>query len=343
MARAGSTREAILDLIGTAGGISGPELAAQLGITRQAVNQHLRDMIASGKVIKTGSTRAARYHPPGAVPDMRSMESELPLASLDESRVYEQVALRLNLSTLPDNVEAIVNYAFTEMLNNAIDHSESDHCRIRVEADASAVRFELRDMGIGVFHSIAEKLELENEESALIDLAKGKTTTMPEAHSGEGIFFVSRAADRLHLRSHRLEIEWDNRRNDVFVSDCRFMAGTLVRFECSRHARTRLENVFETFAPADYDYRFEKTRVAVKLLRQDYVSRSEAKRLLHNLDRFSEIELDLRDVRKVGQGFADEVFRVFTTRHPSIRIRASNASRAVLAMIEHVQARPGRA
>jgi biotin operon repressor len=340
MARAGSTREAILDLIGTAGSISGPELAEQLGITRQAVNQHLRDMIASGKVIKTGSTRAARYHPPGAVPDMRSMESELPLASLDESRVYEQVALRLNLSTLPDNVEAIVNFAFTEMLNNAIDHSESDHCRIRVEADASAVRFELRDMGIGVFHSIAEKLELENEESALIDLAKGKTDHA-EAHSG-GIFFVSRA--RIACICGRTAWK-SNGTIAATMCSCPIAGSWRGRWSASRlrHARTRLENVFETFAPADYDYRFEKTRVAVKLLRQDYVSRSEAKRLLHNLDRFSEIELDLRDVRKVGQGLADEVFRVFTTRHPSIRIRASNASRAVLAMIEHVQARPGRA
>ncbi len=75
----------------------------------------------------------------------------------------------------------------------------------------------------------------------------------------------------------------------------------------------------------------------VKLLRQDYISRSEAKRLLHNLDKFSEIELDMRDVRNVGQGFADEVFRVFATAHPDILIRFVNASDAVTAMIKHVR------
>lgn len=79
------------------------------------------------------------------------------------------------------------------------------------------------------------------------------------------------------------------------------------------------------------------TRQAVKLLRRNYVSRSEAKRLLHNLDRFSEIELDMRGVGHVGQGFADEVFRVFRQAHPGIRIEAVHASPAVAAMIAHAR------
>ena len=122
---------------------------------------------------------------------------------------------------------------------------------------------------------------------------------------------------------------------DVFASDARFFEGTLVEFEIQSNARTRLEKVFEEFAPAEYDFRFEKTRVLVKLLREDYVSRSEAKRLLQNLEKFSEIELDMREVTSVGQGFVDEVFRVFLLRHPGTKIRAVNASSAVEAMIRH--------
>lgn len=106
--------------------------------------------------------------------------------------------------------------------------------------------------------------------------------------------------------------------------------------EIGRNSRTRLENVFSEFAPEEYDFQFLKTRVQVRLLRKDYVSRSEAKRLLHNLDKFAEIELDLRDVKNLGQGFADEVFRVFQTAHPDIVIRFINASDAVAAMIRHV-------
>jgi anti-sigma regulatory factor (Ser/Thr protein kinase) len=99
-----------------------------------------------------------------------------------------ELAIALNLSLLPPNVAAIMHYAFTEILNNAIDHSMTDRCRIEARLDATKVAFSVKDDGIGVFQSIAKKFELEDEHAALIELIKGKTTTMPEAHSGEGLF-----------------------------------------------------------------------------------------------------------------------------------------------------------
>lgn len=336
MRNTNSTRDAIHLYVRRKGSATGPELSEHLGITRQAVNLQLRKLISAGEIFKTGSTRGARYFPSDAAPKARRIQRKLSLAGLDESVVYEDVAISLNLSQLSPNVEAIVHYGFTEMLNNAIDHSKSDQCTIEVGVDATRIRFSVKDGGIGAFHSIAEKFGLQDEHAAMIELIKGKTTTMPEAHSGEGIFFVSRSADRFVLRSHRLQIEWDRDRDDVFVSDPRFTRGTLVQFEIRKDSRTRLEDVFAEFAPEHYDYQFQKTRVLVKLLRRDYVSRSEAKRLLYNLDKFSEIELDMRDVVNVGQGFADEVFRVFATANPEIVLRTTNAAKAVAAMIRHV-------
>jgi anti-sigma regulatory factor (Ser/Thr protein kinase) len=330
-----STRQAILDYIDKNGSATGPELADFLNVTRQAVNPHLRRLLAESKIVKTGSTRAARYFPYESAAPARTLKRDLALSGLDESAVYEHIAISLTLSQLADSVESIVHYAFTEILNNAIDHSMSERCTVEVRLDATKISFTVRDSGIGVFYSIADKFDLQNEHDAMIELIKGKTTTQPRAHSGEGIFFVSRAADRFSLRSHRLQLEWDNKRADVFVSEPRFLKGTLASFEIDRNSRTRLENVFAEFAPEAYDFQFQKTRVLVKLLRRDYVSRSEAKRLLHNLDKFSEIELDMRDVRNVGQGFA-EVFRVFATAHPDIVIRFVNASDAVTAIIKHV-------
>ncbi len=338
MPRASSTRDSIRRYIEENGSATGPELAEYLGITRQAVSLHLRQLIANAEIFKTGSTRAARYFPRDTTIAARRVKRDLALAGLDESAVYEDIAITLTLSQLPDNIESIAHYAFTEMLNNAIDHSMCDRCAIEVRLDPAGLAFTVRDSGIGVFHSIADKFDLPDEHAAMIELIKGKTTTKPHAHSGEGIFFVSRAADRFVLRSHRLQIEWDRDRDDVFVSEPRFLKGTLVQFEIRKGSRTRLENVFAEFAPEEYDFQFEKTRVLVKLLQREYVSRSEAKRLLHNLDKFSEIELDMRDVASVGQGFADEVFRVFVSAHPGIVVRTVNAGKAVDAMIQHVSA-----
>jgi anti-sigma regulatory factor (Ser/Thr protein kinase) len=339
MGRPKSTRDTIRRIIEKNGSATGPELADFLGITRQAVSLHLRQLVASGEVFKTGSTRAARYFSKNAAPEARRVKRELLLGGLDESAIYEDVAITLNLSRLPENVEAILHYAFTEILNNAIDHSMSDRCKIEVRLDATKISFSIKDSGIGVFHSIADKFDLPDEHVAMIELIKGKTTTMPQAHSGEGIFFVSRSADRFVLRSHRLQIEWDRDRDDVFVSDPRFTKGTLVQFEIRKNSRTRLEKIFDEYAPEKYEFQFQKTRVLVRLLRRDYVSRSEAKRLLHNLDKFSEIELDMRDVAHVGQGFADEIFRVFAAAHPEIIIRTTNASKAVGAILRHVSGR----
>ena len=47
--------------------------------------------------------------------------------------------------------------------------------------------------------------------------------------------------------------------------------------------------------------------------------------------------LDFRGVKYVGQGFADEVFRVFANRHPAIRMTTENTNTAVDAMIRHAK------
>ena len=302
MPRTNSTRDSILAFIEKQGSATSAELADCFGISRQAINPHLRQLMHAGQIIKTGSTRAARYLPRSAAPETKVFSHTYGLDGLSESDIYERISAILNLSRLRPNVESTVHYAFTEMLNNAIDHSHAERCSVEVKDGAGKVCFEIREKGIGVFHSIAEKLALDDEQMAMIELVKGKTTTMPEAHSGEGIFFVSRVADRFLLRSHRIQIEWNRMLDDVFVSTPRFRKGTTVYFEIQRDSRIDLDSVFGEFAPEAYDYEFQKTRVLVKLLQEKYVSRSEAKRLMHNLEKFAEVELDMRDVDNVGQG-----------------------------------------
>ena len=315
---------------------TGRELREHLGVSRQALSAHLRPLVESGEVLKSGVTRGASYRLPGAGHEARLSRS-LRIAGLEEGATYELLATSLNLgSELTEPVEAIVRYAFTEMLNNAIEHSRAETCHVDMGIDQRAASFQVRDRGLGVFATIAEKLRLEDENAAMVELIKGRTTTMPEAHTGEGLFFTARVASRFWLRSHRIELEWDRTRNDVFVRQRRRLQGTLVRFSVLRGARQRLESVFSEFAPAEFDYEFLRTQVHVKLVRRSYVSRSEAKRLLANLERFREIELDFRDVESVGQGFADEVFRVFSSRHPQVRIRVRNVTPPVAAMLRHV-------
>lgn len=64
------------------------------------------------------------------------------------------------------------------------------------------------------------------------------------------------------------------------------------------------------------------------------IARSQAKRIVRNLDKFHHVLLDFKDVVAVGQGFVDEIFRVYTNQHPGIQFDICNANEDVTFMIE---------
>ncbi|MGA9521039.1 MAG: STAS-like domain-containing protein, partial [Myxococcaceae bacterium] len=95
-----------------------------------------------------------------------------------------------------------------------------------------------------------------------------------------------------------------------------------------------LKNVFDAYS--NEDMAFSRTRTWVKLFDTGlrFISRSEAKRLLVGLDAFEEIVLDFKDVTEIGQGFADELFRVWARAHPGVKLEAVNTTPAVQFMLK---------
>ena len=85
------------------------------------------------------------------------------------------------------------------------------------------------------------------------------------------------------------------------------------------------------------DFVFNKTKIIVHLakdyLGHDFVSRSLAKRILMNVEKFKIIVLDFENVDNIGQGFADEVFRVFKNKNPDITIVPVNMNEEIEFMI----------
>lgn len=75
--------------------------------------------------------------------------------------------------------------------------------------------------------------------------------------------------------------------------------------------------------------------------RDNLVSRSQAKRLLGRFDRFKVVVLDFSGVASIGQSFADEVFRVFRSKHPEVELVPINASSEVRRMISRAEALAG--
>lgn len=267
-------------------------------------------------------TRTARVVAP-------SLELELELDGLQEDRVWSDLVPTLDVGA---NATAILRYAFTEMLNNAIDHSAGREATVRVWTGPTIV-VEIIDDGIGVFERVARGFELPDHFAAIQELTKGKRTTAPTGHAGEGIFFTSKAVDEFHLAANAKSWTVDNLRNDHAVGVSEVIQGTTVRMKLDAQTRRDLAALFDEFT--DDQQRFTRSRPVVRLFEigVSFVSRSEAKRLLAGMERFRVVEVDFAGVESVGQGFVDELLRVWPAAHPETSIEPTNMNDAVKFMV----------
>lgn len=256
-------------------------------------------------------------------------------AGLEEDRVWGEMSGPGSVvETLTKRAGRVLQYALTELVNNAIDHSRSPVVVVVISREANTIALVVHDDGVGIFEHIRAGLGLASQLEALQELSKGKTTTMPARHSGEGIFFTSKAANRFELRSGSLRWVVDNRQGDMAVGSLDPpITGTTVRVEVDTDDARDLTEVFSEYTE---NFQFTKTRTVVRLfaLGTEFVSRSEAKRLVRGLDRFREVVLDFEGVDLVGQGFADEVFRVWAKEHPEVTLVPTSMNQPVAFMIE---------
>lgn len=295
--------------------------------------------MSEGRLIKGGSTRGAFYALPRYAADLGfRFKKRLRNRSLREDDVLDALRRKATILTrLKANVSDIFAYAFSEMLNNAIEHSTSKFIEIEASISEGTVTFVVDDFGVGVFKNVMRKHHLESELEAIQDLLKGKTTTAPEGHSGEGIFFTSKAGDVLVLESFKYTLRVDNMVGDVFIGERRrSKRGTKVIFSVSETSTRRLIDIFARHATMLGEPAFDKSEIHVKLytLGTVHISRSQARRLLSGLNRFRAVTLDFDGVETIGQGFADEIFRVFRRGHPQIALSPINMNSAVRFMVD---------
>lgn len=312
------------------------EMVEVFKISRQTAARHLKKLVEAGLLIKSGATHNAQYAVPAKAATAitpPSLKLNKKLKGLQEDRVFDEIDLKLGLkSKLNENTYRIANYAFSEMLNNAIDHSESKAATINVGIKKGKFEFSIRDLGIGVYRNIRKGFKLKTDEEAVEHLLKGKQTTAPRAHSGQGIFFTSKIADHFLLKSDRLMLTFENENDDLRLSNERAIKGTLVEFSIKLQTRKSLNSLFAEYANEDFE--FDRTKYPVVILQQNgAISRSQARRLTMGLEKFDRIILDFHKVKEIGQGFADEIFRVFQSKHPKIVIESREASTTVNFMI----------
>jgi anti-sigma regulatory factor (Ser/Thr protein kinase) len=256
----------------------------------------------------------------------------------NEDRIWNRNIAPL-LNEAAANVRQICQYGFTEMLNNAITHSGSTEIKISVSANDLEITFDIIDNGIGIFFKIQNDLDLDDPRDSILELTKGKYTSEPENHSGEGIFFTSRIFDRFSIRSGRLLFLAGKDGDRLLEEPENQTAGTIVSMTVRKDTALLVGDVFNEFSDPDNNPSFYKTIIPLKLMEHDgdlLMSRSQAKRLISRFNLFREVVLDFSGIEFIGQGFADEVFRVFANTDSNVKLLPINCAKDVENMIRHV-------
>lgn len=309
-------------------------VAAQLGLSTARISMQVRALVAGGYLEKTGTTR-----PTYALGPNRRFERSYRREGLAEDTVWFEQLLPL-LRDLPRNLIDIAHHGVTEMVNNAVDHSDADRVLVRMDRRDDRLWFEIADDGIGIFRKITRALDLPDERLALLELSKGKLTTDPRRHSGEGIFFTSRMFDSFRIASEGLVFDHDADHEKDLLDDADEAGGTRVEMQVAIDSSRTAKDVIDQYSSGPDDYSFAKTVVPVRLARvgdENLVSRSQAKRLLQRVDKFRCVILDFAGVASVGQAFADEIFRVFINEHPEVELVAIHAAAEVQQMIRRAE------
>lgn len=337
-------RNIILKNLEKKGKIKASEVVKITGFSRAYINRFFQELRNKGKIVLIGSANRAHYvfaskeAARGAKSDICDITLTLCNEKLSEDTVLADIKKKTGIFTgLKKNVSDILDYAFSEMLNNAIEHSRSKKIKLTMQKDEDTVTFSVIDKGIGIFNNIIKKKNLTGVMEAVQDLLKGKQTTVPEMHTGEGIFFTSKAGDIFIIHGSNKKLIFNNILDDIFIKNIKTTKGTKVNFCVNVGSKRILSNIFKQYT--DSSFEFNKTAVTVKLYRMEtqYISRSQARRIVSGLDKFKTVILDFKDIETVGQGFADEIFRVWKANHPQVAIRVKNANENVQFMINRTK------
>jgi anti-sigma regulatory factor (Ser/Thr protein kinase) len=312
-------------------------LMQRFNFSRRAAGALLRKLVDAQWLEKQGTRSRPRWVP-GV---MRQVVQTYPLAGLQEDLPWARDFAPC--FALPPNVGRLVQHAFTELLNNAIDHSGGTAVTVSMRQTALHVQLLISDDGCGVFNRIAEAFEINDPTLAMFELSKGKLTSLPAAHRGHGLFFTSRLADFFNLHANEAAFQLRHSADLPTWVKSRPLArqGTSVYLAIALDTTRTLDGVLQAYSSQPGRYGFDRTVLPLKLLTGPNValeSRAQARRVVSRLAHFRHAEVDFGGIDEIGQAFADELFRVQAARGVSLDLRPVRMAPRVQAMVDSVLA-----
>ena len=313
-------------------------LMQRLAISRRRASALLRQLVAIQCLASLGTPRKPRYAPG----PLRQVVKRYALAGLQEDAPW-----RRDFDpcfTLPPAVRRMAQHAFTELLNNAIDHSGGMNVTVSMRQTPLQLQLLVSDDGCGLFRRIEHSFAIDDPQMAMLELRKGKLTSAPDTHCGHGLFFTSRLADVFDIHANEAAFQcraWERRRWRQGKPAAR--SGTSVYLAISLDTPRTLDEVLRAHGMRPEGWAFDRTVVPLHLAGHGthgelaLASRAEARRVAARLADFRGAELDFEGIADIGHGFADELFRVFGSAHPRLVLTPVHMTPRVAAMVAAVR------
>ena len=310
-------------------------VAERAGVSRTTAHKVIKRLAEGQWLARSGSNRGTTYQP-GL---LRQVVQRYALDGLSEDIPWARDFSRY--FNLPENLQRIVQHAFSELLSNAIDHSGGRQVTVSLRQTPSHVQLLVSDDGRGLFNKVQEAFSLEDPQLAMLELSKGKLTSQPERHTGRGLFFTSKLADVFDLHANELAFQyrgWD----DKAWSPGRALKrqGTSIYAAFCLESPLTLDAVLRAHSLSGQGLHFERTVVPLRLMvstNAGLESRAQARRVASRLNLFRRAEVDFSGVTQVGHSFADELFRVMTNQMPELDLVPINMNSAVAEMVGSIR------
>src|SRR3990167_740279 len=128
------------------------EVVKATGFSRAYIFRFFQELIESGRLVRVGHANRSRYvfatgkFIKKAKKTLLNFNRIFNNKNLEEDKVFSLIKSETGIfEGVKENIVHILEYAFTEMLNNAIEHSGSLKIKVLMKGDGKIIRFEVVD------------------------------------------------------------------------------------------------------------------------------------------------------------------------------------------------------
>jgi anti-sigma regulatory factor (Ser/Thr protein kinase) len=313
------------------------KLGEEMELSNAQITRYFKKAYEDGLIEITGYGKGKKYSLSKNTGSFKKIFSMNALKTSSEDEIYN-FHIEPALENCSKNLKLLTNHCCTEMINNVIDHSNAKKMTLSIFI-SNKIEILIEDDGIGVFESVKSYFKLNNYFEGLAEISKGKRTTDQKNHAGEGIFFSQRMCDQFTIEANGHKYEYDSEVNDWSASGAFNIKGSKVTLIFDSNTQKTPEEIFEKYTNHDFAFVHSdgfNVKPYILSVSERMVSRSEAKKLLAGAQKFNSITINFAGADGIGQGFADEIFRVFSNRYPNISLDYTNANSAINNMIQYV-------